>query len=100
MARKRASQEREIEEEKASQEREIEEEKARQDRKIALERARQEMKIEELKATKVKFTTKMPTGREFSIEGADDQVVENIASIMNALCHKQQKAVACTDEDH
>ena len=55
------------------------------------------MKIEELKATKVKLTVKMPTGAEINIEGADDQVVE-IASIINDLTMcKKQKAVADKD---
>ena len=60
------------------------------------------MEIEELKArallTKKKTTVKMPTGMEISTEGDDDQV-EGIVPIMNAMC-KKQKAVACMDKDN
>ena len=73
----------------------IEEKKARQDRKLARECERRKMEIEKLKAEqlgKVKFTAKTPTGMEFTTEGTDDQVVK-LASMMNKMYHKQQKAL-------
>ena len=71
---------------------ENEDKKARQDRKLTRKCERQKMEIENLKAGKVEFTARMPDGTELSIKGTDYQVVE-IASMLNKMFHKQQKAL-------